>query len=215
MEKNNYPGKLVAIEGLDGCGKTTQIGLLRNWLETEGWATITIKRKTSKLISQRINEAKQARLLNPLTYSLIHAADFSELFYNEIIPALKAGFIVLFNKYIYTSIAKDFIRGNDTEWVQTLYDFALVPNITIYFESPLERALENMTKEEKEKDFYDSGMDLGITGNSLQSMRIYQKRLQEEYEKMAKQYQFKRISVAIPIQMQQNKLRAMTHDILT
>jgi len=214
MEANKYPGKLIAVEGLDGTGKTTQIRLLTNWLETSGWPTAVFKRKTSKLISKKINEAKKAKLLSPVTYSLIHAADFAEIHYNDIVPALKAGFVVIYNKYVYTAMAKDYLRGNEKIWIEKLYDFAFVPDLTVYFKTSLEKALENMTKEDKDLDYYDSGMDLGLASNSLQSLKAFQKQLDEQYEKMAQKYAFKTISNFNNIQDAQNQLRDYVKAIL-
>jgi dTMP kinase len=207
-------GKLIAIEGLDGTGKSTQIRLLKNWLETEGWPTEVFKRKTSKLVAQKINEAKKEKALTPLTYSLIHAADFSEIYLNEVVPALKAGFVVIFNKYVYTSIAKDFIRGNDKSWVKELYEFACIPDLTVYFKANLEQALENMTQAEKERDFYDSGMDLGIASSSLKSLQVFQQKLMDEYEEMAQNVGFKVISNQHPIQDVQAEFRKTVSSLI-
>jgi dTMP kinase len=210
MEKHNYPGRLIAVEGLDGCGKTVQTRLLKNYLETEGWATVIFKRKMSKLIAKRIDEAKKNRQLNPLTYSLIHVADFSELYFNDVLPALKAGYVVIFNKYVYTAMAKDYLRGNDRQWIDSLYEFAVKPDLTVYYKASLDRIIESMAKEEREKDFYDSGMDIGMGATPLQSLKTFQKKLQEEYEGMSATYKFKEIDSEKSIHDQQNILRKLT-----
>ncbi|OGI08250.1 MAG: dTMP kinase [Candidatus Margulisbacteria bacterium GWF2_35_9] len=214
MQANNYPGKLIVAEGLDGSGKTTQFNLLKNWLEINGFATQVFKRKTSNLIASSINQAKEAKLLLPVTYSLIHAADFSDIMYHKIVPALKAGFVVLFIKYVYTSIAKDYLRGQNRDWVLKLYDFGLEPDLTFYFKTDIESALDRMTQEEKEKDYYDSGMDIGFGPNNHLALRNFQSKLLEQYELMSKLYNFKVIDATKPIQTQQNKMKSMIESLL-
>lgn len=207
MIKNNYPGKLVVVEGLDGSGKSTQLNLLKNWLEIEGYATTILKRKTSELVAQTINDAKAKKELTPMTYSLIHAADFSDVLARRVIPALTAGFIVLFNKYVYTSIAKDYLRGQKRDWALKLYEFALQPDLVLYFKSPLEEALERMSQEEKEKDFYDSGMDIGFGSNNYLSFKNFQSKLQEQYELMVKLYNFTVVKSSRNLHTQQEQLK--------
>ena len=207
MKKNTYPGKLIVAEGLDGSGKTTCFNLIKNWLEVKGYAAEVSKRKQSPLVAQTINQAKLDKTLIPITYSLIHAADFSDLMHRKIIPALNAGYIVLFNKYIYTSVAKDYLRGQDRDWVEKLYDFAIEPDLTFYFKIPLEMALERMTQEEKEKDFYDSGMDIGFGPNNFMALRNFQTKLLEQYELMARLHRFTVIDASRPIQQQLTKMK--------
>jgi len=207
MKKNTYPGKLIVAEGLDGSGKTTQFNLLKNWLEIKGHAVEVTKRKESALVAQTINEAKEDKKLLPITYSLIHAADFADILHRKVVPALSSGFTVLFNKYIYTSIAKDYLRGQNKDWVWKLYDFALEPDLVFYFRIPLEEALERMTQEEKEKDYYDSGMDIGFGPNNYMALKNFQAKLAEQYELMAKLYNFTVIDASKPIQQQQQKMK--------
>lgn len=214
MQANNYPGKLIVAEGLDGSGKTTQFNLLKSWLEVNGFATQVFKRKTSKLIANSINHAKEEKLLVPITYSLIHAADFSDIMYHQIVPALKAGFVVLFIKYIYTSIAKDYLRGQNRDWVLKLYDFGIEPDLVFYFKTNLEYALDRMTQEEKEKDYYDSGMDIGFGPNNYVALRDFQSKLLEQYDLMSKLYNFKIIDATKNIQVQQNKMKNAIENLL-
>lgn len=208
MKKNSFQGKLIVAEGLDGSGKTMQLNMLKNVLEINGYASVVLKRKTSPLIANAINTAKANKALVPITYSLIHAADFSDIMHRKVIPALKAGYIVLFNKYIYTSIAKDYLRGQDRDWVINLYDFAIQPDLVFYFKTNITRAIERMTQEEKEKDYYDSGMDIGFGPNNYQALKSFQAKLQEQYDMMAKLYNFEVIDATKTINQQQSKLRS-------
>jgi dTMP kinase len=214
MKTHNYPGKLIVAEGLDGTGKATQLNLLKNWLEIKGFATMVYKRKNSQLIAETINKAKETKVLNPLTYSLIHVADFSDLLNRNVIPALKAGFVVLFNKYVYTSIAKDSLRGHDKDWVQKLYEFAPEPDLTLYFQSSLDQALERMNLSKKDKDHYDSGMDIGFGPTHYQSLRNFQAKLLEQYELMAKLKKFSTIPCDKSIHSQQSKIRKLVQPLL-
>ena len=214
MKKHDYPGKLIVMEGLDGSGKTTQLNMLKTALEIKGYATQIYKRKTSPLVAETIVRAKEERTLTPLTYSLIHAADFSDVLHHRIIPDLKAGFIVLFNKYVYTSIAKDYLRGQNKDWVARLYEFAIEPDLVFYLKIPLETALERMTQEEKEKDFYDSGMDIGFGPNNYIALRNFQAKLQEQYELMSKLYNFTVIDSVKNLQLQQSQIKKAVDQLL-
>lgn len=214
MKQNTYPGKLIVAEGLDGSGKSTCFNLLKNWLEIKGYGVQVLKRKQSFLVAETINQAKIDHSLVPITYSLIHAADFSDLMHRQVIPALKAGFIVLFNKYVYTSIAKDYLRGQNKDWVETLYDFAIKPDLVFHFKLPLEMALERLTQEEKEKDYYDSGMDIGFGPNNVQSLRNFQTKLGEQYDLLARLNQFTIIDASKPMQQQLTQMKRILETLL-
>ncbi len=214
MKKHNYPGKLIVAEGLDGSGKTTQLGLTKNWLEIEGYGVSLLKRKNSPLVSANIAEAKQEKSLIPITYSLIHAADFSDLMHNQVIPALKSGFIVLFNKYVYTSIAKDYLRGQNKDWINKVYEFAIEPDLTFYFKIDADEALGRVTQEQKENDYYDSGMDIGLSPNTSISIKKYQSQLLEQYELMAKSYKFVTVDCLKPIEQQQKIIKDNIRNLL-
>lgn len=207
MKPNIYPGKLIVAEGLDGSGKTMNLNLLKNWLEIEGYASDILKRKNSNLIAMPIDQAKFEKKLLPITYSLIHAADFSDILHTRIIPALTAGYIVLFNKYVYTSVAKDHLRGQSKEWIFDLYNFALQPDLVFYFKMPWQDAVEKITQEQKEKDYYDSGMDIGFGANQYISLKNYQAKLANEYDLLAKEFKFINIDATKPINNQQKELQ--------
>lgn len=213
MTKHKYPGKLIAFEGVDGSGKSLQLNLLMDWLKTEGYGVMHSQRKKSPLIAKTIDDAKKSKTLNYITYSLIHAADFSELIKKEIIPALKAGFVVLINKYIYTSFCRDTIRGNDPEWVKHLYDFAIEPDITFYFRTTVSDSISQLISF-GEVDFYDTGMDLGFASNSDQSLKAYQTKLIAKFEDLAKEYSFMDINSSEKIKMQQKQIRKIIKGLL-
>lgn len=213
MIKHSYPGKLIVFEGVDGSGKSLQLNLLKDWLKTEGHGVIHSKRKQSPLIAKTIEDAKKNKTLNYITYSLIHAADYSEMIKKEIIPALKAGFIVLVNKYIYTAFARDITRGNDNNWVKNLYEFSIIPDITFYFQTTADDAISQLISF-GEIDFYDAGMDMGFSSDPQQSLLRFQSRLIEQFELLSEQYDFTVINSKDKIKKQQKQIRKLVKEIL-
>jgi dTMP kinase len=140
-------GKLIVIEGADGSGRSTQISILRDWLERIGYPTVEIGLKRSMLVGRALEQAKQGNILSPLTFSLFYATDFADQLENIILPALRADFIVLADRYIYTLMARDIVRGVDTAWVKEVYGIALVPDAVFYLQvSPQELAERNFRK---------------------------------------------------------------------
>ncbi|HAR63942.1 MAG: thymidylate kinase [Candidatus Margulisiibacteriota bacterium] len=213
MRKNTYPGKLIAFEGVDGSGKGVQINLLMDWLQVEGYGAVQTKRKNSKLIAQTIQNAKNNRSLSPITYSLIHAADTSDILAKNIIPALQAGFIVLINKYILTSFARDVVRGSEHYWVRQLYDFAMLPDITFYFKTTPERSLENLGSISN-VDFYDAGMDIGFSPQLEKSFTMFQSQLTGQFELLHADFKFITINSFDPVQQQQQLIRKVVKGVL-
>ena len=126
--KHGYEGLLIVVEGTDGAGKSTQINMLKRWIEDKSYGAMVSEWKTSRLISQVIDDAKERNLLNPTTFSLLYAADFADRLTNTIIPALEAGFVVLMDRYIYTAYVRDSVRGHDINWVKNLYSYAPRPD---------------------------------------------------------------------------------------
>ena len=143
-QKRNYTGKLIAVEGLDGSGKSTQIYLVKRWLELEGYRVFFTEWNSSILVKKSTTKGKKRQLLTPTTFSLIHATDFADRYERQILPLLRAGYIVLADRYLFTALARDAVRGVDRDWVAELYSFAVLPDITFYFRVPLEISLNRI-----------------------------------------------------------------------
>ncbi len=187
--KHGYEGLLVVIEGTDGSGKSTQLQLLKKSLQDKSYGVMVSEWKTSRLIADVIDDAKERNLLNATTYSLLYAADFADRLENQIIPALKSGFIVLLDRYYYTALARDVVRGQDIEWVKNLYDYAPEPDLVFYLDMPVDVLLKRIIGTTG-LDFYESGRDVGFSTDFYNSFEIYQNKCLEQYEKMKKEYGF-------------------------
>jgi dTMP kinase len=187
-------GKLIVIEGADGSGRSTQIALLRNWLERLGYPTAEIGLKRSTLVGRELEEVKRGNILSPLTFSLFYATDFADQLENIIIPALQADFIVLADRYIYTLMARDIVRGVDPEWVKEMYSIALVPDAVFYLRvSPRELAERNFRKNGM-LDYWESGMDIQRSGDMYDCFVRYQRQMQKLFLDMQRLYGFEIIN---------------------
>jgi len=214
LRRNEYPGKLVVIEGLEGAGKTTQLTLLGTWLEAEGYAVYYTKRRTSQLVSQAIADAKAKKTLTPVTYSLIHAADFADSLENEVIPTLKAGFIVLADRYIFTSFARDVVRGNERPWVEKLYSFAIRPDALFYLSVPIDVSFRR-TPPARIQEFYDSGLDTGLHADPAECFRLFHSRILHEFQDhILREYDFQALDGTQPIHAIQREFRAKVSQLL-
>src|SRR5262245_5551912 len=172
-------GQLIVIEGADGSGRSTQIAMLRDWLERLGHPTAEIGLKRSTLVGSELEEVKRGNILSPLTFSLFYATDFADQLENIIIPALRADFIVLADRYIYTLMARDIVRGIDPSWVKELYSIALVPDAVFYLKvSPRELAERNFRKNGL-LDYWESGMDIQRSGDMFDCFTRYQRQMQK------------------------------------
>lgn len=191
-KKHGYEGLLIVIEGTDGSGKSTQLELLKRSIQDQSYGVMVSEWKTSRLIANVIDDAKERNLLNATTYSLLYAADFADRLENQIIPALKSGFIVLLDRYYYTALARDVVRGQDIEWVKNLYDYAPEPDLIFYLDMPVDILLKRIIGTTG-LDFYESGRDVGFSTDFYKSFEIYQNKCLEQYNKMKKNYNFKSI----------------------
>ncbi|MGB9679930.1 MAG: dTMP kinase [Thermoanaerobacteraceae bacterium] len=200
-------GKLIVIEGNDASGRSTQVELLKNWLEKEGYGVLSTGIKRSSILKNTINEAKKGNLLGRTTLSLLYATDFADQFENIIIPSLKAGMIVLADRYIYTLMARDIIRGAKKEWVKELFSFALIPDLTFYLQIEPEYLLGRAFKKYGQLDYWESGMDLSLSNDMLESFQKYQSLLKKELDIMAVEHGFKIIDGKKDIMIIQNILR--------
>src|SRR6202522_3209573 len=204
---DGFPGRLFIVEGIDGSGKSTQLSLLHKWLESKGYGVVFSEWNSSPLVKDTTKFGKKKKMLTAATFSLIHATDFADRTEKSILPLLKAGAVVLCDRYIYTAFARDGARGMDREWVRDLYGFAVQPAIAFYFRVPLETAIHRLLDGRDGFKFYEAGMDLNLTDDSVESFRIFQGRILAEYEKMIPEYGLTVIDATLPIETQQSQVR--------
>jgi len=212
-EKHNYEGTLVCVEGIDGSGKSTQLTLLRDWLKDTGKDVIFTEWNSSELISQTTKLAKKKNMLSPRTFSLLHAVDFADRLKQVIAPALKAGFIVLADRYAYTAFARDVARGVDARWVREVYDFAIKPDLAIYFDIDPKTSLERICSNRAPK-FYEAGMDLKLSSDPYESYMIFQARVIKEYNNMLDEFGIVKLDANDTIHKKQVEIRRMLGQIL-
>jgi len=203
---NEYPGKLIAIEGTDGVGRSTQIQLLREWLEVRGYGVVETGWTRSTLMQPTIEIAKSSNTLNKLTFVLLYATDFADRLEKEIIPALKAGFVVLSDRYIFTAMARAGIRGVDRQWLRNLYGFAIAPHMVFYLNIDV-KTLIGRVLASRGMDFWESGMDLKHGDDIYDSFRAYQNKLLREYSSMSDEFHFRVVDARRPIDRIQDELR--------
>lgn len=190
LDTSTLSGKLIVIEGADGSGRTTQISLLKDWIERRGQAVVNVGLKRSMLVSQELAIAQQGNVLGPTTRSLFYATDFADQLENIIVPALKSGFIVLADRYIYTLMARDIVRGADPAWVESLYGMALVPDAVFYLNVRPQHLVERNFQKHAELDYWESGMDIGLSRDRFDSFIKYQKLINQEFHRMQKRFTF-------------------------
>ena len=202
-------GRLIVVEGIDGSGKSTQIKLLHKWLEARGHQVVFTEWNSSDLVRQATKRGKKKKLLTPTTFSLLHATDFADRLTYRIIPYLKAGITVLADRYIYTAFARDIARGVDPRWARDLYSFAVKPDAAFYFRVPIEVAVERILGTRTKIKFYEAGMDLGLSPDAVESFRLFQGRVLEEYDRMTEEFGFRVIDGTRPIDSQQQQVRSI------
>ena len=197
--KSGYEGLLIVIEGTDGSGKSTQLELLKRSIQDKSYGVMVSEWKTSRLIANVIDDAKDRNLLNATTYSLLYAADFADRLENQIIPALKSGFIVLLDRYYYTALARDVVRGQDINWVKNLYDYAPEPDLVFYLDMPVDELLKRIIGTTG-LNYYESGRDVGFSTDFYKSFQIYQQKCLDEYNNMKSIYNFKSIDGTMSVE---------------
>ena len=212
--KHRFPGKLFVVEGIDGSGKSTQVALLQKWLESEGYVTFFSEWNSSQLVHGVTRRGKRKRALTPMTFSLIHATDFADRTEHHIIPPLKAGALVLADRYIYTAFARDVARGVDRAWVRGLYQFAVKPTIGFYFRISLDEAMKRILGGREALKFYEAGMDLKLSEDIEEGFRLFQGLIIEEYEKMVQEFGLVVIDANQSIEEQQVQMRAIVMEAL-
>lgn len=201
------PGKLIAVEGLDGSGKSTQMYLLKRWLELRGLKVYFTEWNSSVIVKKATSKGKKRQLLTPTTFSLIHCTDFADRYERQILPLLKAGYLVLCDRYVYTAFARDAVRGCSRSWLRNLYGFARHPDLTLFFDTPLPIALGRILSGRPQLKYHEAGMDLGLSSDPYESFRLFQARIYDEYLAMRDEFSFVTIDGAVTIEEQQAKVR--------
>jgi dTMP kinase len=190
VELEALAGKLIVVEGADGSGRSTQIALLVEWLEDTGHATVQVGIKRSTLVSEELDRAQEGNILSRTTLSLFYATDFADQLENIILPALKAGFIVLADRYIYTLMARDIVRGMDEDWLKNLYGIALEPDAVFYLNVPPEELVQRNFAKNLALDYWESGMDIGLSRDMFDSFMQYQTTVQKTFKYLQREYGF-------------------------
>ncbi len=205
----DLPGRLFIVEGIDGSGKSTQLDLLHKWLVSQGYLVIFTEWNSSRIVRRTTRRGKRRRILTPLTFSLIHAADFSSRVHEQIIPALQAGAIVLADRYVFTAYARDAARGVSANWLRRLYAFAPDPTMAFYFDVPLDEAIRRIELGRDELSYYEAGLDLGLSGDPAKSFRLFQGIIRDQYGRLVDEFGLERIDATDTLVNQQEQMRAL------
>jgi dTMP kinase len=203
------PGRLFIVEGIDGSGKSTQLDLLHKWLVSQGYLVVFSEWNSSPIVKSTTRRGKRQRLLSPMSFSLIHAADFANRIHAQILPAMKAGAIVLADRYIYTAFARDAVRGVSRSWLRRLYSFAVTPTVAFYFDVPLPEAIQRISRGRMRLKYYEAGLDLGLSPDPEESFRMYQGLIKAEYDRLAEEFGLIRMDATVNLIRQQHEIREL------
>jgi dTMP kinase len=213
MSKEHLRGTLIVIEGPDGSGRTTEVGLLKTWLEVQGHPVVDTGLRRSTLVSRQIDRAKQGHTLGATTLALFYAADFADQLENKILPSLAAGSTVLADRYIYTLMARAIVRGASAEWAKGLYGFALVPDLTVFLDARPDILLHRSIAKYGSLDYWESGMDLSLSRDRFESFFAYQELVRREFEWMARDYAFHRVDANRPASRVHQDVRRVVSEL--
>ena len=208
-QRPKLPGRLIIVEGIDGSGKSTQLDLLRKWLTNQGYLVMFSEWNSSPIVKGITRHGKRRQLLSPMSFSLIHAADFASRTYSQILPALQSGAIVLADRYVYTAYARDAVRGVNRDWLRRLYSFAVEPTLAFYFDVPLEEAMRRISIGRPELKYYEAGLDLGLHNDPFESFRRFQGLIRQEYECVVDEFGLLRMDATESLIHQQQRMREM------
>ena len=214
VDLEQLTGSLIVVEGADGSGRSTQINELVEWLEGRGHATVQVGLKRSTLVSEELEKAQRGNILSRTTLSLFYATDFADQLENVILPALRAGFVALADRYIYTLMARDLVRGMEMDWLRNLYDIAIVPDAVMYMRVDPETLVQRNFSKNPALDFWESGMDLGLSRDMFDSFLKYQSLLIEQFRRLQKIYKFRIVDAAKPVDKIQTMLRRQIESVL-
>jgi dTMP kinase len=209
-----YPGKLIVVEGIDGSGKSTQLALLHRWLVSQGHKVFFTEWNSSVLVRRSMRRGKKKDLLTPTTFSLLHAVDFADRLTYKIIPPLKAGMIVLADRYVFTAFSRDVARGVDPQWVRAVYRFALRPDLALYFRVPIDVALDRLLIGRAKLKYHEAGMDVGLSRDPKESFRIFQSKVLDLYDEAVREFDLKLVDATGDINHQQMQVRRLTRRVL-
>ena len=207
-------GRLIIVEGVDGSGKSTQIRLLEKWFRYLGLPVFFTAWNSSETVKEITSKGKKKALLTPITFSLLHATDFADRYERHILPLLRAGYIVLADRYVYTAFARDVVRGCHPRWVRNMYDFAVKPDISFYFRVPVDIAFDRIVKNRPKLKYYEAGMDLNLSNDPYESYRIFQGRIVEQYDSMIEPESFVAVDGTAEIEEQQRVMRQKVMELL-
>ena len=211
---HQYPGRLIIVEGIDGSGKTTQLQLLQKWLLNEGYEVFFTEWNSSALVNETIRRGKKKNLLTPTTFSVLHATDFADRLAHLIIPPLKAGMIVLADRYVFTAFSRDVVRGVHRDWVRDLYGFAPRPDLAFYFRVPIDISLKRILTGRPQLKFHEAGMDLNLADDYEESFKIFQSMVLDEYDRLSAEFGLTVMDATLPIPAQQKQIREIAKQIL-
>jgi dTMP kinase len=200
-------GRLIAVEGIDGSGKSTQVHLLEQWLRHGGLRVFKTEWNSSDVVKEITSKGKKKGNLTPTTFSLLHATDFDDRYERNILPLLHAGYWVLADRYVYTAYARDAVRGCHPAWIRRLYSFARKPDIVFYFQVPVDIAVNRILSGRPKLKFYEAGMDLDLSNDIFESYRIFQSKITKEYESMVRSDGFVVVDGSLAIEKQQRLVR--------
>jgi len=209
FDREDLPGKLFIVEGIDGSGKTTQLDLVHKWLVGEGYLVVSSEWNSSPIVKGTTKRGKKRRLLSPMSFSLIHAADFASRIHDRILPALQAGAIVLADRYVYTAFARDVVRGVHLEWLRRVYSFAPKPTVAFYFDVPLDEAIRRIMQGRPNLKFYEAGLDMGLSDDPEQSFRTYQGLIKSAYDVVVDEFGLVRMDATQNLIRQQQQMRQL------
>ena len=214
LTRHTYPGKLIVVEGIDGSGKSTQLQLALRYLQSKGYPTFYTQWNSAELVKTVTKRGKKKMSLTPMTFSLLHATDFAHRLVHSILPPLKAGMIVLADRYVYTAFARDVVRGCDPTWVRRIYQFAPRPDRAFYFRVPIDVSVSRLLAGRAKIKDYEAGMDLDLAPDAVASFRIFQSRILDEYGRIANEYGLTELDATASIQQQQQAVRGFIDQTL-
>lgn len=214
IQPHPYPGKLIIVEGIDGSGKSTQLQLLLKYLQEKGLPVFFTEWNSADLVKAITKKGKKKMTLTPMTFSLLHATDFAHRMVHNILPPLKAGMIVLADRYAFTAFARDVVRGCDRNWVRRVYGFAPRPDRAFYFKVPIDVSISRLLSGRAQIKDYEAGMDLNLATDRNESFKIFQGRILDEYDRIVDEYGLTQIDATLGIRDQQRIVRDFVEETL-
>ena len=213
-EPHQFPGRLIVVEGIDGSGKSTQLSLLQTYLLAEGYDVSFTEWNSSPLVKDTTKRGKKKNLFTPTTFSLIHATDFADRHERSILPPLQAGLIVLADRWAYTAFARDAVRGCDRDWLRNTYHFATRPDLSLYFRVDIDTSVARIMGGRMQLKYHEAGMDLGLSADPIQSFRLFQAKVLEEYDRVTEEFGLTVIDGKRSVVEQQREVRKLVRPLL-